>query len=479
MSEQSAGVWAERPLPAAMAREWAEAELGTAELGDVRRTRRLVQVASALAAAPTASIPQACGDAAQTKGAYRFFEGAETVLNADLPAAIRTAHCRAIKQQLADQAVVLAVQDTTDLTWHTQAIRGLGPLEGPHGRGLFVHSTLAVTLAGVPLGLLAQQVWAREPTAPGRATRRQRAITAKESQKWLTALTASRADLPSAVTLVHVGDREADIYDLFRAATALPQTELLVRAAQDRRVAETETTLWPTVAAQPVADTRAVPVPRAADRPARDAQLTLRWTPVTLQPPRHRASEHLPPIPVTALLVQEEAAPPGEEPIAWLLLTTLPVPSVTAAWERVHWYTYRWRIERYHFVLKSGCRLEQRHLETDTRQACSLAVYSVIACWLLRLLYQARTAPAVPALTVVNREEWAILWHARHPDAPLPPAPTLRDLVREIAALGGFLGRRQDGEPGLKTLWQGLSRLRDLLLGYHLARHFVQNVGNG
>jgi hypothetical protein len=465
-------------LPAAPLAAWAEAELGQALLGDPRRTRRLVQVTAAVAAQPHASLAQACGDGASTKAAYRFFAGAETSFR-DRPAAIRTAHSTATKQRLADQPRVLAVQDTTSLDFTGHVAADVGPLETAGRSGLFVHSTLAVSLAGVPEGLLAQQVWARPPAPPGgRPPARQRPITAKESHKWLTALAESRTALPGGVTLVHVGDREADIYDLFRAAAALPDTALLIRAAQDRRGAPGLGPLWAQLEAQPVADTRVVPLPRAADRPARQARLTLRWAHVALQPPRHRAAEHLPPLPVDAVLVREEATPPGEAPVAWLLLTTVPVTDVASAWERVTWYTYRWRIERYHFVLKSGCRIEQRHLETAARLACCLAVYAVVACWLLRLLYTARATPAAPVTTLLEPDEWAVLWQARHPTTPPPAAPTLRLLIREIAGLGGFLGRRADGEPGVKTLWQGLQRYFDLLTGYHLARHLAALLGN-
>jgi hypothetical protein len=353
-------------------------------------------------------------------------------------------------------------------------------LNRPGQYGLFVHSTLAVLPdGGVPQGLLAQEVWAR-PAAPpgGRPPRRARPVAAKESQKWLTALAASRTAVPPGVTLVHVGDREADVYDLFLAGAAQPGTELLVRAAQDRRVQAPTGTLWAALDAQPIADTRRVELPQSNDRPAREVDLSVRWTRVTLRPPKYRATERLPDLVVDAVLVRDEAPAAGAEPIEWLLLTTVPVASTADAWERVRWYTYRWLVERYHYVLKSGCRIEQRHLETATRLECCLAVYAVVACWLLRLVYSARATPEAPATTLLAPVEWAVLWAARHPTQPVPPRPTLRALVREIAGLGGFLGRRRDGEPGVKTVWQGLQRLHDLLIGYHLARQLSQLVGN-
>jgi hypothetical protein len=221
-------------------------------------------------------------------------------------------------------------------------------------------------------------------------------------------------------------------------------------------------------------------LPRADDRPARDAHLALRYAAVALVPPRRRGGGRLPPVDVDAVLVEEDAAPAGQEPVRWLLLTSVPVADVASAWERVTWYTYRWRVERYHLVLKSGLRIEQRQLATAARLELCLAVCGVVASRLLRLTYLARVRPAAPAACVLPPDAWPVLWAARHPHAPAPPpaAPTLRQAVREIAALGGFLGRRGDGDPGVITLWRGWQRLQDLRAGYHLATA-LPTVGNG
>jgi hypothetical protein len=466
-------------MPPPLAQAWSAAELGQAALGDPRRTRRLVQVAAAVATQPGASFAQACGDRAQTKAAYRFIEGTDTAFH-DRPAAILAAHGAATRQRIAGAARVLAVQDTTRLDFGPPGGRDGAEWDAPGRTSRYVHSTLAVLPeTGVPQGLLAQEVWEREPAPPGgRPPRRERPIAAKESQKWLTAVAASRTAVPDTVTLIHVGDREADVYDLFLAVAAQPHTELLIRAAQDRRVDAPTGTLWAAVEAQPSVDTQRLDLPQANDRPARTVELSLRYTRVTLRPPKYRAAEHLPDLPVDAILVREETAVGAEAPIEWLLLTTVPVARPADAWERVQWYRYRWLVERYHYVLKSGCRIEQRHFETAARQTCALALYAVVACWLLRLLYWARAAPDAPATTLLTPAEWLVLWTVRHPTRPAPRAPTLQQAVREIAGLGGFLGRRRDGEPGVKTLWQGLQRFFDLLLGYHAARQHLRLVGN-
>jgi len=500
---------------------WAAAELGAAQLGDRRRTRRLVQTAEALAAQPSASIPQACGSWASTKGAYRLFDlPAPAGTPADtVPRAIVAAHARATGQRLATlvpdaagdgDTLVLAVQDSTELDYSAHPdTDGLGPLGHSVQRGLVVHSTLAVTVGGQPLGLLAQQVWARDPDQRGQARqRRQRPTAAKESQKWLEALEVSRRVVPEAITLVHVGDREADLYDLFALARQRPHTAVLVRAAQDRRLAngrgEPEARrLWARLEQQPLRDTRELQVPRTDTRPARVARLELRLARVRLRPPKARAAarEELAELEVSAALVRERVPPAGlpagAPPIEWLLVTTLgsgalgsgalgsgetAEPSVAHGWQWVQWYGFRWRVERYHLILKSGCRIEARQLGTAARLSCCVALYAVIASWLLVLTYQARTTPEAPALgSLLRAADWTLLWQVRHPGRSCPTAePTLQQALRELAGLGGFLGRRGDGEPGPMTLWRGLMRWYDVRAGAHLAHRLppAPDVGN-
>ncbi len=446
---------------------WAADELGTAALGDPRRTRRLVGLVEALAARPGASLPTACGAWAAAKGAYRFLANAAVA-----PAAIRRAHQTRTLARMAAEPLVLLVQDTTHLDFsgqrHTQ---GLGPLNtrGQRARGLLLHSTLALSATGVPLGLLDQQVWARDPAAAGqRETRKQRPIGQKESAKWLRGLAASAARLAPDQPGLVVADREADVYDLFLAER--PATlHLLIRSAWDRNVragdaAET-THLRATVAAGPEQARQTVLVPRHDQQSERSATVSVRWGTVRLQPPVARRGEHLPPVPVQVVLVREIDPPAGVPALDWLLLTTLPVETAAEAERVVAWYRCRWRIEQYHYVLKQGCRLEALQLDTAERLERALSVYSVVAYRLLALSYQARQTPAASAATALSRAEWQTLWRVHHRTASPPgEPPTLREAVRWIAQLGGFLGRRGDGEPGVQTLWRGWRRLQDLTL---------------
>jgi hypothetical protein len=233
--------------------EWAMTEFGEAALGDDRRTARLVHLASVLGAQPTASLPDATDDPATLKAAYRFFDNPAVT-----PAAILASHVQATTARLRQVPLVLAVQDTTYLDWtahpHTS---GLGPLVHATQQGLLVHSTLAITPDHVPLGLLAQEVWARDAaTFAQKGDHKQRSITEKESQKWLTSLAAVAALHPGCPTtqIVSVGDAEADVYDLF-VAPRPAGVDLLVRAGQNRRVAGPAQHLWAAVRRAPVVAT--------------------------------------------------------------------------------------------------------------------------------------------------------------------------------------------------------------------------------
>jgi len=457
-----------------MTSTWAAAEVGTAQLGDARRTARLMTLVETLAAHPTASIADACGSWAGTKGAYRFLSSPAIV-----PAAITAAHRSATldRMQAQEHALVLAIQDTTELNFTSHpALAGRGRLSRPGQYGLLVHSVLAVSATGVPLGLLHQQSWTRDPATIGQATtRRQRPISEKESQRWLDGQEATLAALPPDVDVLTIADAEADIYDLL-AAPRRAGADLLLRATHNRRlVTEPEDELaylWTTLDAAPCAGRYTITLGPTPTRREREATLQIRFQTVTMAPPHHhRHRAQCQPLTVGAILVTEEDPPAGVEAVSWRLLTTLPVSSLAAALALVEAYTLRWRIERYHFVLKSGCRLEALQLDTVERLERALAVYAVVAWRLLWLTYLAREEPEGDGEGVLTPGEAVVLraWMEQHRHT-WPEQPTTREVVRAIACLGGFLGRRGDGEPGVTVLWRGLRTLELLVAGYHLAQ---------
>ena len=459
--------------------EWAVTEFGDASLGDARRTERLIHLASVLGAQPTASLPDASDDPATLKAAYRFFDN-----DAVDPAQILASHVRATTARVRQVPLVLAVQDSTYLDWTAHgATTGLGPLATLHQQGLLAHTTLAITPDRVPLGLLAQEVWARDAASfAQKGAPKQRPIDEKESQKWLTSLAAVaklHADCP-ATHIVSVGDAEADVYDLFIAPRP-SGVDLLVRAGQNRRVAQQETGLWAAVERAPIVTERVVRVPRRDGHAARTATLTVQWQAVTLRPPKHRSAEGLADVALWAVLAVEAAPPAGVEAVKWLLLTTVPVETTADALERLDWYECRWGIEVWHKVLKSGCKIEARQLESAARLKRCLALYGVIAWRILYGTMLARAVPDAPCSLLLDEDEWQALYCAIHRRStpPVEP-PTMRTAVRWLGQLGGFLGRTGDGEPGVTVLWRGFQHLVDLTTMYRIMRppspH--RNVGN-
>jgi len=447
---------------------WAEEEFGEAELGDVRRNARLVQLASVLGAQPSCSLPDASDDPATLKAAYRFFDNDHVRAQAMLQS-----HILSTSRRMHALERVLAVQDTTylDFTSHPNT-SGLGPLAAPSHQGLLAHSTLALTPEGVPLGLLQQQVWARDPDTPRHKDHKQRPLAEKESHKWLTslqALAAAREACPDT-HFVSVGDREADVYDLFLLDRPAG-VDLLVRAAQDRKADHPEKYLWAAMATAAVAASVTVTVGARAGQPAREATLNVRHRHLTLRPPNNRSKEKLPNVTLWAVWAIETAPPAGVKAIEWLLLTTVAIETSDDALQRLAWYAARWGIEVWHKVLKSGCRIEARQLETAERLTRCLTLYSVIAWRVLYATMLARAAPDLPCTVLLDEDEWHALYCRIQRVAVVPAKPpSLRQAVRWIAQLGGFLARKRDGEPGVTVIWKGLQHLVDLTAMYRILR---------
>lgn len=437
---------------------WAENEFQTLELGDVRRTRRLAQMVDTLVRRPGMSLPRTFRSKADLNAAYYAYNSKRIS-----PQAIRDAHKDATVERVSALPLVIVASDTTSLDFTThEAVQGLGHLEGRRNLGLLAHTAFAVTPDGLALGSLHQEVWARELKEKGkRHTRKAREVAEKESQKWLNALEAVQQAVPETTTAVLTGDRESDVYALF-AYPRNQHVELLVRSAQNRRVEGEHELLHEVVRAVLPCGSLTVEVRAADGRAARTASLSLRYTTLSILPPKRIPKKSgLKPIAVQAVLAEEENAPPGvKTPLCWLLLTTLPVSSAQEAARVVSYYGRRWMVERFHFVLKSGCRIEQLQLGTVEALETALALANIVAWKLLNLTYLARLTPDVSCEAVFEPVEWqALCCHLNQTPTPPKKPPTLRQAARMVAKLGGFLGRKCDGEPGVKTIWQGLVTL--------------------
>jgi len=433
-------------------------------LPDVRLGRRLKQLVDSFMSQPEASIPQACGSVEASKAAYRFFKN-ERVTHAGIIGAQREATWTRVAND--KPAVIVVAQDTTSVEYsgHPQT-SGLGALENEKMSGLFVHTSLAISEQGVPWGLVGQQVWVRPVESSGkRHSRKQRPIADKESVKWLKGL----PDIPEAVRaagtkVVMVSDRESDVYEVLQACSERADLDGVMRVSWDRALAEGDSRhVFEAIHAQPVQHTYRMHVQATAKRTEREALVEVRFTTLTLNPPdRPSGSPKLKPLTISVVEAIEVQPPANEKPIQWLLYTTLPLNTVADALTVIRYYTYRWLIERFHFTLKSGCHIEERQLQTEPRLERLLAVFSLVAWSLLWLTYQARLTPDAPASCALSDSEWHALSAYINRTTKPAPEPSLRQAVRWIAQLGGFLGRRSDGQPGVKVLWRGWQRLQDI-----------------
>jgi hypothetical protein len=441
---------------------WTRYELSEISLGDKRLDWRLLDSAAKLASRPSASINQACDDWADTKATYRLFANEKTTQEK-----ILSPHQQRTQVRMAGQTRCLVIQDTTLLDYsHHPSKVGMGPIGTTQQnlQGLVMHSALVTTLQGLPLGLVSQQLWSRDETANQLTAeaRRKLPIEEKESYKWLVALSESVKHKPATTQLITIGDAEADIFELFHHARKL-DTDLLIRAGQNRAVSEPEVgLLWPVLEKQPIAGHLKVQVAKRQDQPAREASVAVRYTSLILRPPQHLRKQ-MKPLSLYAVLVQEVDPPTTVDPLCWLLLTTVPVGCFDDAVERIQWYCQRWQIEILHKILKSGCRIEQAQLASDQRLKPMIALFSIIAWRLFWMTFLARTDPQAPASTILAPHELEALYRFLHKQ-PMPDAllPTVHQATLWIARLGGFLARKRDGEPGVTVIWRGWQRLADI-----------------
>jgi hypothetical protein len=433
---------------------WAQATFGRCRFGDWRLTERVVGMAAAMAACPGGSLPQQLPAWEDLKGAYRFLEHPAVTV-----AGLLRPHQEQTRQVVAAQPVGLLVQDTTvlDFSRHRKTT-GLGPIGNGGGRGIHLQTMLAVEpVDGVPLGVLAAETWVRRAPVASE-TRAERRTRPRESQRW-GRLVRQVGSPPPDVLWVHVADREADCFD-FLAAVVAVGAEVLVRIAQNRRVQTVDgrlDRLFTQLTAQPAQAQQVVALPPRARAGERVAHLSISWTSVQVLPPQPPPPELVghPPIAAWAIRVWEADPPSNHEPIAWNLLTTLPVATAEAAWERVRWYTHRWVIEDFHQALKTGCAVEASQLRDGAKLQRQIAMLVPLAVRLLQLRSLARVRPDTPATELLPATVLAVLARQTRTEV----ATTAGDLWPQVARLGGWLARRGDGPPGWRTLWRGWFRL--------------------
>ena len=472
---------------AGLDRVWLDQELAGSKFSDQRLVRRFRRLVEQLESAMGESLPLACQDWANTKAAYRFFSN-ERVSEADILAGhFQSTHARAA----ATEDPVLVLHDTTEFTYQRENTEAIGITKSVNsgrdkaGRlrshtvcGILMHSSLAVTTEGLPLGLSAVKFWTRKKFK-GTAALKKKVnptrvpIEEKESIRWLENLKQSTELLDDPGRCVHIGDRESDIYELFCVAQEIG-THFLVRTCVDRLAGDGGHTIADEMAEIAVKGLRRVEVRDSNGNPD-EAVLEIRYRRIRVLPPIGKQKRY-PALSLTVIHATERRTPKNRKKIDWKLITDLPVRSRKEAIEKLEWYALRWKIEVFHKILKSGCKAEESKLRTAQRLTNLISVYCILSWrifWMTMLNRSAADASPALALTGIDID---LLDHLVKDKNQKPPRPrAISHYLIKVARLGGYLARASDPPPGNTVMWRGMSRLTDIALGAAIGAKIVGN----
>lgn len=466
---------------------WVDGELAGCSLPDDRLNKRLRKLLAQIGSAMGQSIPLVCQDWANAKAAYRFFDN-DRVSEADILAG----HFQATRGRVvATDGPILVLHDTTEFSYQREKPEAIGITKSINsgrdkaGRlrshtvcGILMHSSLAVTTAGLPLGLTAVKFWTRKKFKGTAALKKKInptrvPIEEKESIRWLDNLGQSTELLGAPGRCVHIGDRESDIYELFCIAQQIG-THFVVRTCVDRLAGEGDHTIADEMGEVAVKGLHRIEV-RDHDGEPDEAVLEIKYRRIRVQPPIGKQKRY-PALTLTVIHAEERGTPKNRKKIDWKLITDLPVQSRKDAIEKLEWYSLRWKIEVFHKVLKSGCRAEEAKLRTAQRLANLIAVYCIVSWRVFWMTMLNRSSPdASPALALTDVEIALLDRLVKDRDHNPRRQRTLSHYLIKIARLGGYLARKNDPPPGNMVMWRGLSRLTDISLGAMVG---AENVGN-
>lgn len=431
------------------------------------------------------SIPLVCQNWANTKAAYRFFSN-DRVSEADILAG----HFQSTRERAAAaEGLVLVLHDTTEFSYQRERPEAIGITKSINsgrdkaGRlrshtvcGILMHSSLAVTIEGVPLGLAAVKFWTRKkfkgPAALKKKVNPTRIpIEKKESVRWLENLKQSTQLLDQPGRCIHIGDRESDIYELFCAAQEIG-THFLIRTCVDRLAGDGDHTIADEMDEVAVKGLHRIEV-RDRNGDPDEAVLEIRYRKIRVLPPIGKQNRY-PALTLTVIHAEERGTPKNRKRIEWKLITDLPVGSRTDVIEKLEWYALRWKIEVFHKILKSGCKAEESKLRTAQRLTNLISLFCILSWRVFWMTMLNRSTPDAPPTLALTAIEIVVLDRLVN-DKPKARQKTLSHYLIKIARLGGYLARASDPPPGNTVMWRGLSRLTDIALGATVGRESVGN----
>lgn len=457
---------------------WIESEFEFADFGDTRLDDRFRFIIEAFDKSPGASIPQAFCSWAEIKACYNFFDNPS--VNAEK---ILEPHIRQTTERIKNEKVALLLNDTTSTDYTgLKSINGLGRLssnQNGDNLGIFVHPLIAVTPDRLCLGIAHAKLFTRdlERSKATKAEKKKRPVEEKEIYRWIEGYKVSSVISREApdTQVIYLSDREGDFIDLFDHAlnTEAGGAELIIRCSQQDRVIDEKEDdskkykkIYTCLKDAPTLGEIKFIIPKTEKRKKREVKQSIKAKTVTFR--QHKINGKLiKKIKINVVMAVEENLPEGEEALCWILLTTLPIDTFEQAMQVMKYYLCRWEIEIFFKILKSGCKVEARQLETTERLLPMLALFMIVSWRILYLMKIGRTNPNMPCTDIFEDSEWMSVHRVLFQGEAIPEKPpSLGEFIEMIAKLGGHIGRNNDSPAGPKIMWIGLSRMADFALAW-------------
>ena len=437
--------------------DWISTELAEQNIGDKRLDKRLARLIENLCRDTSLSIPCANQCWADTLAAYRFFDNDRVTFDT-----ILSGHKVSTQDRIQAEPVVLIPQDTTFLNFATDdKSKNMGTLRTKNSNQQLLHASIAITPSRVNLGVVDGSMWQRDEESTGK-TRATKKIEDKESHRWIQHYqTACQIQGRSPeTTVISLADREGDIHEWFQYAESIApesRASYIIRAKANRalELADERILLWDHMNSLKSLGKYSVNVPKRNGEPGREAKVDVFTSEVQLVGKGKKRQ----PLFLHVVFVKESKPPARSKGIEWMLLTDLPVEDFTQARIVIEYYRCRWEIETYFRIMKGSCEIQNKRLRTDKRMLKCIAVYMIISWRLHSITMLTRRNPDRPCTDAFSDREWTIIWRMKTKEEPPKSAPSLYEITRMLAQLGGFLARKGDGEPGVKTIWQGYDKL--------------------
>jgi IS4 transposase len=446
---------------------WAEAEFKTIDLGDARLNRRVIKIVEGLGLAPGRTIPQAFQSWGSIKACYNFFSNGLVSEKK-----IVTPHVKQTIERIKEYRVVLLPNDTSELDYNAkEAMEGKERITNTK-KGLWLHPTIAVTPERVMLGIVDVNFWKRKLEVNPKGSKQGKlAIEDKESYRWLQSYRRSceiAREVPET-QFINIADREGDIIEVFDEIAKQKEigkaADVIIRSQYDRLLEGKkgqQEKLWQKLKKAPSLGEIEFVVPATEKRSGRKVKQQLKGISISIKPGNKSTV-----VQINAVMAIEENPPEGEDALIWILLTSLPVHSFEDVVRVIYYYLCRWEIETFFKVLKSGCKIEERQLQTTERMKALITVFMILAWRVMFTMMLGRVCGEMSCDVVFDEAEWKAVYKILNKKQALPEKPPpLGEFIIMIAVLGGYVDRNKEGPPGVKVIWKGMARMVDFALAW-------------